>query len=149
VPAGSTPLEHETDHDDPRPPLMPGTPDITAPDDEFAHNEAQLRLDEGISTMIDALTGEQSGGRDAVIEHLRNNYLDEDTPETERKLIDALTAWSFVHAKDLHERIKPFLEEKPGGGGAAPFGKAARPRRRLVFGKSDPFFSSHARSLGL
>ena len=54
-------------------------------------------------------------------------------------LADANTAWSFVHAQRVAEKLRPYL-----GGDAGPFGKAARPRRRLVFAKSDPSYSKQS-----
>ena len=147
VPQGTNPIEVGLDAADAKPPKMPGTPELTQSDEDFDYAERNMRLDSGLDNFLNGFEGISNLERLATVENLANTYHDENTPANEQRLTDALTAWSFLHARELREHIKPYLGA-PGGGGAAPFGKAAKPRRRLVFAKSDPFFSSLARTLG-
>ncbi len=142
LPPGVDPNEVEPDRTD-RPPKMPGVPEVTDSPEDFQYKKANLVLEnKELEEAIDILARQDPADRVKYVVDTFNDVLnlpnpeDREKPEAKKLLADTNTAWSFVHAQDIAEKLRPYL-----GGDAGPFIKAARPRRRLLFAKSDPSYS--------
>ena len=149
VPPGADPSTLEPTGAHGKPPKMPGVPEVTDSPEDFEYKKANLVLNnpevdeliEGFSLLPPEAQEERAM---AIFESVLGHQDPEVRESTEslKKLADVNTAWSFVHAQRVAEKLRPYL-----GGDAGPFGKAARPRRRLVFAKSDPFYSNQVSKL--
>lgn len=131
VEAGQEPHMVEPAGEAPRPPKMPGVPDITAPERDFEHARAQLELGNDELKRLNA-NFEQLADEDQVvaISQAYDDFISgpQDAPAL-KKIIDFQTAWSFAQAKRLADRLRELA-----GTDAAPLAKSDLPRRRLIFG---------------
>lgn len=143
VPQGTEPHMVEPDTSLAIPVKMPEVPEITEPPEVFQKAEINIGFgDERREKLLARFAKLGPVEQAHEVADVYDKYVTEESTEHLKDLMDHQLVWSFTHAKTLNQELQKFA-----GSDAAPFEKAAQPRRRLVFAKSDPFFSSRVSSL--
>lgn len=136
----------------PRPLKVEGIPDVGSDPKEFDHQLGLYQINEpGVYAAVEDLKGRTNDDRADLVSQAAAQVTERrqsgsgDIDALERKANDLHKAWSFLHTREVSEKLRKIM-----GGGADPKVEKAAPRRRVIVHKlHDPFSRRMRAELGI